>query len=281
MSWLSLQLSSSDLFSPSDDSRAVIESDLYDEDMLTNEKYMPSFRIIQNTDGNDEPKTSITCERLFIGLPGAGNHFLRCVVDGREHVHKVAEIVLPAIDTSDRIVDPEINAAAVTELLLLSDAGTVCADVREVVHPIRCAAWARCLLQHVKAKCVHVLDSITTANYLSDKTSHEITIPMMRKLQTSAFRTAEHPLKTTKDIAALEVPNIISGLGAAIITHCELYRVPAEIVVSMEETHALEIEPIRVYEPLWAEAVGDDKRNIDFRALVRKQRPRAQNALYL
>lgn len=134
-------------------------------------------------------------------------------------MHKAAEIVLPAIDANDRVVDPEVNDAAVTELLMLSDTGTVCVDVREAVHPIRCAAWARCLLQHVEAKYVHVLDSITTANYLSDKTSHEITIPMMRKLQTSASRTAEHALKTTKDITPLEVPNIISGLGAAIMTH--------------------------------------------------------------
>ena len=65
-------------------------------------------------------------------------------------------------------------------------------------------------------------------------------------------------------------------------TQCELHGIPADMFISIEEIHALEVEPVRAYEPLWVEAVGDDsKQAIDYRTLLRKQRPRAENPLYL
>lgn len=77
----------------------------------------------------------------------------------------------------------------------------------------------------------------------------------------------------------------MSALLNVLPPQCQLHQVPAEIIVSIEETHALEIEPIRAYEPLWREAMGDSVKGseseIDYRALIRKHRPRSQNSLYL
>eukprot|EP01027_Heterolobosea_sp_BB2_P017959 GEZU01025375.1.p1 GENE.GEZU01025375.1~~GEZU01025375.1.p1 ORF type:complete len:258 (-),score=37.98 GEZU01025375.1:45-818(-) len=187
---------------------------------------------------SDVPTTS--CNGLFVAPYGAGSAFLEAQLP-RLTTKAAGSLVLPKVPGS-----LGNNKDSTCRLYLDTNNNNlyaVCHDSEIDIH--RAYAWTEALFKHIQPKFVVIFESLKYSQYKGD--SIDITPPLLRVLQTDKQKT-EGPSYLNKLCPYLETPNIVSGVAAAVLTHCQVHFMPASLYVSLEDPHALEVETVQAFE---------------------------------
>ncbi|XP_067946109.1 proteasome assembly chaperone 1-like [Watersipora subatra] len=115
------------------------------------------------------------------------------------------------------------------------------------VIPEQSSSWVQQLFSSVKSihTYVAVLSHKSVSEYRSIQAPSQINVPFLRALKTTHFQ-------GTPICRYLEQPNIIDGLPAQIITHCQVKAIPAVFYVCYTENIYLDIESLKEFTKLTA-----------------------------
>lgn len=105
--------------------------------------------------------------------------------------------------------------------------------------------WAdkvfRCLQK--RGLCVTVLSDSSVAEYKAPDYLYGSTVPFLRSLNTSTF-------KSPALCPALEQPNIVTGLSAAVLSHCQVYQIPAVVYQCYSDVISPDSVTMETYKPV-------------------------------
>ncbi|XP_062391566.1 proteasome assembly chaperone 1 [Sardina pilchardus] len=87
---------------------------------------------------------------------------------------------------------------------------------------------------------VTVLSDAPIAEYKTSDYHHESDIPFLRALKTSAY-------KEKVNCPFLEQPNIVTGLPAAVISHCQIHGIPAVVYQSYSDVISADSVTMETY----------------------------------
>eukprot|EP01083_Nonionella_stella_P120766 362182_1 len=109
-----------------------------------------------------------------------------------------------------------------------------------------CFGWTQKLFDNVKPERVVILDTISSARYISGS-SEPLSSSMLRRVVTSS----ECSQQSSEEIICpfLEVPNLVNSVGASILQHCEVNSVPANLYVSIHAQFS-PVDTVRAFHPV-------------------------------
>jgi len=142
--------------------------------------------------------------------------------------------------------------------------------VQQEVPQERANALVEVLMNHLQPQRVVVLDCVLMGHYADPYASSasDVVPPLLRVIESSASkssRPAPEESKSSKSkgksksqkkivsfpahplCAYLEPPNVVNGLAAALMTHCQVYELPAEAFFSLESPHYV-VETLSAFE---------------------------------
>ncbi|KAG2205088.1 hypothetical protein INT47_002182 [Mucor saturninus] len=190
-----------------------IDSDEELEACVNNQKVSVQAKI---TVDSDNCQSNLT---LVFGLDGPGNVYIHSL-EGKPAV----------IGTVTRFVDDK-NAEVKASILQLSDKKTLFIPFDGAIQPEEAGQYTKAILNGFAGKIekVVVLDSFTAVGYTSEVWGDDLTPPFLRVLQTSAS-------PTIKGLTLYESPNMIKGLAASIVNHCEIHSIPCYDLLTLQES---------------------------------------------
>jgi len=168
-------------------------------------------------------------DTLLIGLRGAGASFLDCTFPQKSHS---ADLFFKRATETCKIYFP--NDSSSTLLALCHDK----------ILPEQSLIWTSCLFEHIKSKKVIIFDGLLDTRY-STSYGMDPHPPMLYKLQTNTIHKGEYDF-----CSFLDVPNLIDGIVAAILSHCELNNLPCIAFLSLEEAQLLNAPTLQAFEPI-------------------------------
>lgn len=102
----------------------------------------------------------------------------------------------------------------------------------------RAFAWTQTLFAHVEPESVVVLSSLPSSSYTKGDLDESAHPPVLRMVETSLAR-KNRQTQQNKDedneCAYLQPPNLCTGLPAAILSHCEVHGLSAQLYLSVTE----------------------------------------------
>nr|UCK81621.1 proteasome assembly chaperone 1 [Arenicola marina] len=112
--------------------------------------------------------------------------------------------------------------------------------------PEQSFSWCEQLFSGVSLKdaiYVGVLATSAASNFKSEVAHGELPCPFLRSLHTSAF-------KGRPVVPCLEQPNIISGLAAQVLSHCQVHQVAAVLYMCFNDVRYVDIKTIKAFNPI-------------------------------
>ncbi|KAG0086622.1 hypothetical protein BGZ92_008001 [Podila epicladia] len=153
-----------------------------------------------------------TCSTLIIGTAFGGSSLLHTV----QSKTLIGTLILPGIDLKDNSADVNSPANASCNIYELdSDRSVVLIPCNYEVKDKDSLNFAKAIMNGLQTTRIVILDTLSPANYNSTLPDIDYTYPWLRLLQTAGSTTV------TK-IPALEVPNLVQNLGAALMSYCEV-----------------------------------------------------------
>lgn len=105
-----------------------------------------------------------------------------------------------------------------------------------------CHNWAKEVFSSIKADKVLVLSTLPASqcslNEFSESESEHV------------FSLKTNTWKTTVEFSFLRSPNIVSGLPAAVLTHCQIFNIPAVMYVGVTETNGVDSSVVGMFNAL-------------------------------
>ncbi|KAI8367190.1 hypothetical protein EDC96DRAFT_442368, partial [Choanephora cucurbitarum] len=99
----------------------------------------------------------------------------------------------------------------------------------DAIVPEEAHLYTQAMMQQWKVNKVIVLDSFRAVGYVSHVWGEDLVPPFLRVLQTSV---SEHQPNFT----LFETPNMVQGLSAAILNHCEIHQMVCYDLLSFQES---------------------------------------------
>jgi len=107
----------------------------------------------------------------------------------------------------------------------------------------RANAWKNTLFENISSKRVIIFDSIYDNKFQIDYGT-VISPPLLRKIDTTLAKALNEKVICN----SLESPNFVEGPAAALLTHCQLYNIPATLYLTLLDVYKLQIESLKVLE---------------------------------
>ncbi|XP_033635414.1 proteasome assembly chaperone 1-like isoform X1 [Asterias rubens] len=155
----------------------------------------------------------------------------------------------------------------------------VCQCKNEVL-PGMSHVWTKQLFQNLDSTDMEVIvmDMASTAEYRTDMSSSEIPACFLRSMQSSTQGRKIQPCPS------LESPNVIKGLSASVLSHCQIYGVSCLLCIGFFDSLFLHTDDIKVFLPLLSSDPIKDivQENPDAESVLRKlvERRALQGSLY-
>ncbi|XP_032888361.1 proteasome assembly chaperone 1 [Amblyraja radiata] len=107
--------------------------------------------------------------------------------------------------------------------------------------------WAEKVFENIQKRNlgVIVLSSSSVTEYKSSRSIPSIPVPFLRALKTNT-------LQELPQCQLLEQPNVISGLPAAVLTHCQIQQIPAVLYHCYSDVAALDTLTVEAFKPVLA-----------------------------
>jgi proteasome assembly chaperone 1 len=214
----------------------------WDDDEVENE--MPvayKTPVLEWTKDAKQTNNKIQSEYLVIAVNTAASLFFHSLIEGTKS---------PLIGTLQM---PELAAQVSKHKSSLHDGlyqltpNVVVVLVTILPAAERGRAWTSTLLEHVTATNVYVFDTMLDSRY-RDKSGRRPMPPYVRKLETDARKALNADKMITDDCLYYETPNMVEELPAAILTYCQLRKIPAALYLSLEEGSYLRSETLKAFE---------------------------------
>ncbi|KAG0200557.1 Proteasome assembly chaperone 1 [Mortierella sp. GBA30] len=179
------------------------------EQAVTLPKPILLWTIRSSTQSPPPPKS---CSTLVIGTAFGGSSLLHTVKEKT----LLGTLILPGVDLKDNAVDLDSPSNASCNVYELNaDPTVLLIPCNYEIKDKDSLNFAKVIMNNIRASRIVILDTLSPATYLSGSPDIEYSYPWLRLLQTAGSTTV------TK-IPALEVPNLIQNLGAALMGYCEV-----------------------------------------------------------
>jgi len=249
-----------------------------DEECDEDANFVPSKPLEFKKESTWGHNDKLDVEVLVVGMGIGPSCFL--------HAHfttktKMAQIIIPEIPLPKKQSD-DVHLEDKTCILYRLLDSILLVTCHYCVSPERSYDWKQILFQYVQPKRVVVLSTMSPCEYKGEnERSHA---PHLRKIETEEA-SRHHNSDLAEVCKNLEPLNIVDKAPAAIITHCQLHNIPAELYLSLEEPRALEIETLVAFEPTLRSIVQSfqfsDKRTVSYKKFLCTVRPKKHIDLYL
>eukprot|EP01119_Soliformovum_irregulare_P001110 TRINITY_DN10825_c0_g1_i1.p1 TRINITY_DN10825_c0_g1~~TRINITY_DN10825_c0_g1_i1.p1 ORF type:complete len:270 (-),score=70.54 TRINITY_DN10825_c0_g1_i1:14-823(-) len=174
---------------------------------------------------------------LVIGFAGAGATFLQALFQG---LPRLGSIVLPEVSLKGTTLAGSSNDQT-CDISFDEKRSIATVACRYDVSADRSKAWAQSLLTHVKCTRIIVLDRLLNFKYQGPSANSYP--PHLRKLESATQRQ-----NNLQECPHLEVPNMIDGPAAAILTWAETRKIACSLYLSLEESGHPAIETLEAFE---------------------------------
>ncbi|CAK0784154.1 hypothetical protein CVIRNUC_007357 [Coccomyxa viridis] len=153
----------------------------------------------------------------------------RCLQDSSQIMGSLwqPEIMRDAPVALRSLIEGPVGRASAAQVLLSSPGRTAVALCRSAIPPERAAAWAAGLLSHVRAQHILIVASLPAREYvgMEDPTQQ----PLQYVLESSAAAR-----KSAHELPYLPTGNLVSGLPAAFMSCCQVQRMAATLLISVD-----------------------------------------------
>lgn len=168
----------------------------------------------------------LPCKTLVISFGPQASAFLTAQCEAPV----VGGILLPEADLLEcnTVSDPTCLSSPGALLTMLENT-VILRQPRLIQDDSRSFDWVETLFQKVAPKRVIILCSIPEGAYHGQGPFQPL---LIRSLQSS------HETQTAKVCPNLELPNLIGGTPAAVLSHCEVFGLAATMFVSVDSLHA-------------------------------------------
>jgi hypothetical protein len=179
----------------------------------------------------------LSCKVLLISLGPHASAF----VTGHQAAPVVGGILLPEADflECNTVSDPSCLSSPGGMLSMFQET-VILRQPRLIPDDARSFDWVDTVFRHIAPARVVVLCTLAEGAYHGVNHAQP---PLLRCLRTS------HETKTTSVCPSLELPNLIGGTAAAILSHCEVFGLAASMFVSVESLHA-PLVSVAAFEPV-------------------------------
>ncbi|ETN14502.1 hypothetical protein, variant 2 [Phytophthora nicotianae INRA-310] len=200
----------------------------------------------------------VKIKTLIVALPGAAQQFVQQLTASWSPVGSLV--------TSDQAIHPcklqnDTNSTGV----ILSKTGVKVSEENNTLA-----------LLHVDAEDIICLDSQLSTIYATDE-------EIGAKLRMLASSSVTDEMKMTTPVRALEVPQFVTGIPAALLTHGELHKRHVRVFVSVRDVSTTPIDVVRSFLPLAATSssvLGALERPMFFKPSGESQSAGSLNVLY-
>lgn len=148
----------------------------------------------------------------------------------------IGSLLLPEIPLSGNPLLPSPNSKSFN-LYSAGSQNTCLASVQYTVSPERSRAVAKCLIESVSADQVVIFDCIRSQNY---RGRIEVDDTLAFKLETKQQRLDEGSL-SVNGVDYLPSGSVMDGLGAAILTKCQMKGIRGTLVATWPENGGFEV----------------------------------------
>ncbi|KAG6947095.1 hypothetical protein JG688_00015687 [Phytophthora aleatoria] len=188
----------------------------------------------------------VKIKTLIVALPGAAQQFVLHLATTWSPVG--------TLGTSDQAIHPcqlqnDMSSAGVilskTGVKVSEENNTLAVLVGQEVPVAATWIWLNTLMKHVDAEDVVCLDSQLSTIYATDEEDGA-------KLSLLASSSVTDEMKMMTPVRALEVPQFVTGIPAALLTHGELRKRRVRVFLSLRDASSTPIDVMRSFLPLAA-----------------------------
>jgi len=159
----------------------------------------------------------------LFSVSDVGNHLLHQIPDKRI----LGSIVIPEISMVNNKINPNPYNRECYLYVVDSEASVVFACIQYAVPPESATIWTKTVFQAIQPDRVLIMDSISSLHFRGKLSADE---PLLFLLESSVSK------KAKKDQATIAPyypsGSLVDGVAAALITHCQLQALKAELLMS-------------------------------------------------
>ncbi|XP_032242471.2 proteasome assembly chaperone 1 isoform X2 [Nematostella vectensis] len=106
--------------------------------------------------------------------------------------------------------------------------------------------WTQKIFSHIRPAKVVILTSSPASEYNSDDPS-EIKTDFVKMMKTNAWSNS----CAGPDITYIQTPNTVKGLAASVLTHCQIYKLPAALFMCYTESMHVDAQAVEAFRVLF------------------------------
>jgi hypothetical protein len=212
---------------PTDWSRAEEDEEEDDNDIINNNN-QPSASIdfvfsLTKPSNNDK----LTSPLVFIGAYAAGSSFLKAIRTATSDQSSPVAVITQKSVSGTKTEEIQMGS------LYRFNEKALFVELNKSIEQKHANMFTSILCNHVTAlERVILIDSIKVFQYKAEEIPNP---PHVTCMQTKSDK-----LKRNADVNYLPSPNIISGVTAAVLSHCQMFNIDAICYITLEENHTLE-----------------------------------------
>ncbi|CAG8545456.1 11858_t:CDS:2 [Acaulospora morrowiae] len=213
---------------------AYDDSDSEFEDLESDKKIAaldpPIIRI-----SNFKKTLKLSVNLVLIGIHGGGNLFLESITNKKKLIGTIllpeVELV-PTFETQNTLNQETHPNQGCFIYELESNPRTLIIPCNYKTKDERCFTWVKSLFEHIDPERVFIFDTFKSSLYIAGENYRENRSypPFCRLLQSSVAPKLDH------SIPKYEPPNLVCNLSAALLSHCEIHKIPAYLLLSLQDT---------------------------------------------
>ncbi|XP_071956786.1 proteasome assembly chaperone 1-like [Antedon mediterranea] len=222
-------------------SRAVDD----EEDVEFNESTLPVLRWCPSIRKQIEGGNRLTCSVLVVAVGAEAVGFCQAYLLPEDpEILGVFSTRMTTLDKNSFSQKADLDKTCYIHRIASSPEVLVVL-CKSTVAPEQSFTWTEQLFEHIKTENLYVtvLSSSLVTEYRSSRLVSELPTPFLRALRSTAY-------KAKPQSPFLESPNMVSGLPAAILNHCQIQSIAAVLYVSFVDSPHVDVDSMKVFQPV-------------------------------
>lgn len=163
----------------------------------------------------------------LFSISDVGNHLLHQI----PHKRILGSIVIPEISMVNNTINPSPHNKECYLYAVDSQASVVFVSIQYAVPPESATVWTKAVFQVIQPSRVLIMDAISSLHFRGKLSADE---PLLFLIESSASKKAKKGQATIAPY--YPSGSLVDGVAAALITHCQLRALKAELLMSWPNT---------------------------------------------